>query len=135
MTTDTPPQLDPKNIEASLAAMNEVRQKIVQTEAHFQEIEAFILAARTFMAVHADKLERLYWRYFGWTEEIAINVGLSDVRDPKEIARRFGADGWQREPDSHTCGVFDWIKTFDGVKLRIEKAETVKPQINTNVRL
>lgn len=134
MTTETTAELNPANIEAKLTAANETQKKIIEIEAGFQKIEAFLAAARMFMVTHADKLQSVDWRCWGWTQEFVF-TSYGQVRDPKEIARRFGADGWIREPDTHTCGRFDWVKTVDGVRLKIENAEQLKPQVNPTVRL
>ncbi len=115
-------------------AATALNEKIIEMEANFRKVETFLMAARNFIAAHADKLTGLYWRCWGWSEEVVIGLH-GDVRDPKEIARRFGSDGWTREADSSTCGQFHWIKTVDGVRIKIEGAEQLKPTINQTVRL
>lgn len=134
MTTETPAELNPANIEASLTAANEVQKKIIEIETGFREIETFIIAARQFLMQNADKLNGIAFRCYGWSKQIVFNT-WGDVTEPKEIARRFGADGWTREHDSHTCGAVHWLKTVDGIQLRVENAETIKPTLNQNVRL
>ena len=122
------------NAVAEEKQVSATTQKIIEIEAGFRKVETWLMAARNFLAAHADKLEGIDFRCWGWTEEIVFQT-WGEVRDPKEMARRFGADGWKREADQHSCGAIHWVKVVDGVRLKVENAERVKPQINETVRL
>lgn len=134
MTTETTAELNPANIEAKLTAADEVQVKILQIEDGFRQVEAFLLTARNFLFKHSGNLEGLDFRCWGWSQEVVFML-YGQVRDPKEIARRFGSDGWTREHDKYTCGAVHWVKTVDGVRLKVENAESIKPTLNPTVRL
>ena len=115
----------------------DAEKKFHSTEQCFRETESDIKASREFIAKHKDALSKFTdWTCYGWSgRELRINLLYSRQQSAKEIAKLFGAEGWRRKPNSHTCGAIDWMKDFDGFQVTIEGAENLKPKLIEEVKI
>lgn len=120
--------------------MNNTRE-IIKTDSiadamqHIGKTENAVCRCRAFLTEHQDKLQDLYFRCYGWDAEITFSGYQFNLSTPRDIAKRFGADGWERVAKASRCGAFDWVKTVDGVRLIIESAETLDPKFKKEVRI
>jgi len=108
-----------------------IAEKFTKQENQFTEVEKNLAALRRFMVVHHDALALLDWRCYGYDNSIVLNTYN---QKPKDVALAFGKDGWKREHNSYSCGSIDWHKTIDGVLLKIENAENIKPTLREEVK-
>lgn len=108
-----------------------IAEKFHEQEKRFLELEDNIAVLRRFIVVHHDALAPFTWTAWGWDKSIEFR---SYSQRPTEIAKAFGKDGWRRESDSYSCGSINWKKELDGVKLKIEAAENIKPTLREEVK-
>lgn len=111
-----------------------------KNEEGFVQYIANIEKMRTWVAAHRlllDKVEFSCNEYSGTIDLGLCKYSMSDdprLRDHREVAKLFGAEGWIRERNPHSCGSIDWVKVVDGVRLKIEGAEHA-PELKKEVRL
>lgn len=103
-----------------------------EVEKRFRDIEKNLALTREFLTKHREKIEQHTFRAYGWDNEI---VFYGYDQDSKAIARAFGSEGWTRQHDSYSCGAINWHKEVDGIKLKIENAENIKPKLIEAVKL
>lgn len=111
--------------------------KIQNAERTFAKTEECIAALRAFFAKHAEAMEQINFRAYGWNDKeinIANRAWGQNVLAPKQIAALFGLDGWMRQHNSGACGAVDWVKQLDGCMLVIENAESIKPKLIETVK-
>ena len=127
-----------ETIEAPIETQIEYRQaqkvrlKFEGQEKTFLEVETTLATCRAFFAKHREALAAFEWRCWGWDNEIKFSHYYNE--DPKSIAKAFGASGWTREHDRHSCGAINWKKQLDGMTLIIEGAESIKPKLIEEVK-
>ena len=109
-----------------------IRQKFSEQENNLLKQEDTVRKLREFFAKYHDVIAPFRWRCYGWDPTVVFD---NYDHNSKDIARAFGAEGWTRHHDSHSCGSVNWTKTIDGIELRIECAESIQPQLIKEVRL
>lgn len=117
------------------ADANAIVGEFVEHEKKFEALTAHLATCRAFIAKHGKSLAGVRWSCWGWDPEIKFSKWQNDNITSRRIACLFGHEGWRRVADGFTCGQFNWVKELDGIKLIIEGAESVKPQIKEEVRL
>jgi hypothetical protein len=126
-----------ENTEQAEAKALEIKAKFDKQEEHFRQFEKEMAILRKFFEKHRETLSPFGWTCYAWND-LEIKFGRYDFngcKDPKAIARAFGADGWTRKHNRSACGAIDWFKVVDGVILTIEDAENIKPKLIDNVKL
>lgn len=116
-------------------AANAIAKIFNEHEKSFDELTAHLATTRAFIAKHATILARVRWSCWGWDPVMKFSKWQEDGVTSRFIARLFGHEGWKRVADGYTCGEFNWVKEIDGMKLIIEGAESLKPQIKDEVKL
>jgi hypothetical protein len=104
-------------------------------ERRFIELESNVAKCRAFVEKHKDAMGAFDCTCYGWDTEIKFSQYMILPFIPKDVARAFGVDGWKRIPNTSGCGSIDWVKELDGVVLKIENAEQIKPKLIEEVKL
>lgn len=113
----------------------EQQAKFTNQEARFVELEQTIATCRAFMEKHKETLAPFEWSMFGYDPSCTFYSWNQPEGYPKNIAKAFGADGWTRVHDPHTCGSVNWLKQIDGITITLKEAENIKPTLRTEVKL
>jgi hypothetical protein len=114
----------------------EIQEKFDKQEAKFRELESIILTLRGFFEKHREPLSPFGWSCYAPGLEITFGkYAFNGSPDPKAVASAFGSGGWIRKHNPYACGSIDWFKTVDGVVLKIEDAENIKPKLIEEVKL
>lgn len=126
------------------------RQEYASDE--LSRFEVAISKFKSFYSAHMPKLESLSKIGWNWSQEIYsrefviqlsprsgfyhFNTGPKQLSPstPKEVAKIFGVEGWNRATDNRKCGSINWTKEFGGCLLSIEAAELISPKLIKEVK-
>ena len=103
-------------------------------EARFNELERIVSLCRQFVKDHQEQLSKLkHWYMWGWDTELKVSPAMNGM-EAKDIAKLFASEGWEREPDRHSCVSINWKLQINGITVIIEGAENIKPTLKKEVR-
>lgn len=110
----------------------EQRERIADYHKKFERLECILSVCRAFVEKNKEALAQIKTATM-WGFDNSLDISAY-AQDAKEIAKLFGADGWERHTNSSACGQIDWKKTVDGIQITIVRAEMIKPTIKKEVR-
>lgn len=96
-----------------------------------QERDEILKLNRLFIEAHKETLAGLSWTVGYLDPEIDIWPGMyrGEKAGPPEIAALWPNAAWRRVRRKYGDGLtYDWCAVVNGVTIRIERAETEKPQ-------
>lgn len=109
--------------------------KTKEWEDRATKLESDVAFCRAWITAHAAIIAPFDWDCMGWSRELVFNQYGARCVNAREIATAFGKEGWKRVPDRYTCGKIDWMKSVDGMLLKIESAEHLPMNVREDVRL
>ena|ERR1700744_1970254 len=113
-----------------------IAKKFIDQEAQFVASEKTLAILRDFFKKWREVISAFKWTCYGWgSPDIKFDLTYGDKSQAKAIATAFGKEGWRREKDNYACGKINWLKTVDGVELKIDGAEQLSPKLIEEVKL